>query len=92
MNIESIKKNKKSSHDWTIIETLQQLIRDLESGNCSYNKCFISLLSDENEGEYTTGFRMVKMRGYEVISLLEIMKGDLVNAINGLPSEFEAEE
>jgi len=35
---------------------------------------------------------MAQMKGSEAISLLEIMKSDLLNGINGLPSSFRIGE
>lgn len=86
--IESIKKNKKSSYDWTVVETLRQLANDIESGEDEYNKCIVLLLNDNEPGQYTTGFRLAQMKGTEVVALVEIMKSDLINGINGLPSDF----
>ena len=86
--VTSIKKNKQSSLDWTVVETLRELANEIESGDVSYNKCFICMLDDTKEGSYSNGFRMAQMRGSEAVSLLEITKHDLLNGINGLPSNF----
>lgn len=87
MTIEYIKKNKKSSMDWSVVETLRSLADEIESGESQYNKCFICLL-DDNDGEYGNGFRMAQMRGSEAVALLDITKADLLNGLNGLPSMF----
>ena len=88
MSVEYIKKNKKSSMDWTVVETLRSLANEIERGDVIYNKCFICLLDDTEDGEYSNGFRMAQMKGSEAVALLEITKSDLLNGINGLPSSF----
>tara|TARA_R110000850_G_scaffold30542_1_gene84033 strand:+ start:230 stop:505 length:276 start_codon:yes stop_codon:yes gene_type:complete len=90
--VTSIKKNKESSMDWTVIETLRDLANQIERGEVEYNKCFVCLLNDEGEFNYSTGFRMSKLKGSEAVSLLEIIKSDLLNGINGMPSKFTAGE
>jgi len=91
-NIDSINKNKKSSMDWSLVDTLRQLANQIERGEAEYNKGFICLLNDKGDFNYSTGFRMAQMKGSEAISLLEIMKSDLLNGINGLPSSFRIGE
>ncbi|MDA3806635.1 MAG: hypothetical protein PF440_01865 [Thiomicrorhabdus sp.] len=86
-NVESIKKNKTSSYDWTVIETLRELANEIERGEINHKKCMVLLLED-GDGKYNTGFRLAQMRGSEAVALMEIMKADLVNGINGLPSDF----
>lgn len=77
--ITSIKKNKTSALDWTVIETLKQLIEDIESGECNdYNACYISLMDTRDSDHYKRGFRMSGMRFTGAISLLEIQKQDMV--------------
>lgn len=88
-NVEFIKKNSESSMDWSIVETLREIIDKIESGEAVYNKCFLVLLNDVEEGDYRTGFRMAQMKGAEAVGLLEIVKSDLLNGINGLPSSFQ---
>lgn len=89
MTVEYIKKSKRSSMDWTVIETLRSLADEIEKGEVNYNKCFICLLDDQNIEDYSTGFRMAQMKGSEAVSLMEIIKHDLLNGINRLPSNFE---
>jgi len=86
--VESIKKNSNSSMDWTVVEALRQLANEIEEGKASYNKCFICLLDDKDDGMYGNGFRMVQMKSSEAVALLEIIKADLVNVINGVPSNL----
>ena len=87
-NVSHIKQSKKSSMDWSVIETLRSLADEIESGEVNYNKCFICLLDDEADGDYGWGFRMAKMKGSEAVALLEITKSDLLNCINGLSSNI----
>ena len=89
MGVEYIKKSKRSSMDWTVIETLRALADEIEKGEVNYNKCFLCLLNDEDEKDYATGFRMAQMTGSQAVSLMEIIKHDLLNGINRLPSNFE---
>jgi len=88
MGIEYINKNSENSLDWTVAATLRKLADDIDTGKLSYNKCFVCLLDDTND-EYATGYRMAGMRGREALTLLDINKSDLMNAILGLPSAFD---
>lgn len=74
--------------DWTVTETLRCLADEIERGEVQYNKCFICLLDDTEHEKYRTGFRMAQMKGSDAVALLEITKADLLNGINGLPSNF----
>lgn len=86
--VTSIKKNKSSSLDWTVVETLRTLANEIESGEVDYNKCIVLLLKNDKEGEYSSGFRLSNMVGSEAVALIEIQKNDLINAILGLPSTW----
>ena len=86
MSIEYIKKNKTSSMDWTVIETLRATADALESGEREYNKCVLCMLDDniKTGGRYTPSFRVAQMSIPEAIALLEITKQDLLNILNGV--------
>ena len=76
-----IAKNKNSSMDWGVIETLRALADEIESGELGYNKCFICLLDDTDSDKYLNGFRMAQMKGTEAIALLEVSKSDILNVM-----------
>ncbi len=77
-NITPIKKNKRSAYDWTVIETLTDIVRQLESGEMKANRCFVCLAhhSSDRDEPILTNYRMAGMCDSDAVGLLEFAKHD----------------
>ena len=83
-NVTSINENSDSSLDWSVKEMLLDILKQIEEEgeDFLYNKMFMCLLNND-DGNFTTGFRMANMRSSEAISLLELLKIQQVVSIFG---------
>ena len=77
----SIKINKDSALDWTLIEGLEQLVRDIKSGNINFTKGVLCLQHDyelEDKRYQDTSYRLIGMSTLKAVGLLEVIKSDLI--------------
>ena len=78
MRVDPIKKSKLKSSDWSVIETLEEVIREIKSGEADYNACFLSLVRIGDE-EFETSWRASNLLHYQAVALLEYSKNEVIN-------------
>lgn len=79
----SKKEENNSALEWSVRETMVQLIEDIDDGKIDYTGCFVSLINVKDKDHPFWGFRMAGMRSSGAITLLELQKQDLVLSMIG---------
>lgn len=68
----------------SVIDMLRDCIEDIKSGNRgNCKKAIVIFLEDTEDGQYDTGFSQAGMRMSEMVSLLSVIKHDMINIITG---------
>ena len=80
--ITSIKKNKSSAKDWTVRETLEDTLRQMEEEDFIFDQAIICFLKTDGD-TYISGLRLSNMTGSEAVTLMEVVKGQIVDNLRG---------
>lgn len=85
MNVTPISKNLNDASRTTVSDLL---LNSQQAGDSErFNKAFLLLLEQDEEGTYEVGFRNAGMRMSEVLALLEVAKTVVLRDLGYIPDE-----
>jgi hypothetical protein len=80
MKIKSLALKKEDGLLWSPVQMLEEMIREVKTGERACTKCLVISL-DDSEGRYTTGHMQSGMSCSQMIALVEVFKAGMLRGM-----------